>query len=224
WADAVPPAAATSSATARQASRSRDASATVTPRLASSRATARPIPRLAPVTIPTMCGIIGPPAATRPPGTKRRHERRPPGGRGDRAGRPPARGSHRQRRWKPGRTSPSTFARPRRRPLPSARTPGTRSRACRGGEAGRMTRWQMFTEALAEWRQERSERRALEHTLSAFARIHPTWHGALFDEPFLRRFAPRALLALSPRELAVEWSRQFSYGDQRRRERDIRRV
>ncbi len=87
-----------------------------------------------------------------------------------------------------------------------------------------MTRWQMFTEALAEWRQERSERRALEHTLSAFARIHPTWHGALFDEPFLRRFAPRALLALSPRELAVEWSRQFSYGDQRRRERDIRRV
>src|SRR5690606_15832503 len=78
--------AATSSATARQASRSRDASATVTPRLASSRATARPIPRLAPVTIPTMYGIIGPLAATRPPGTKRRHERRPPGGRGDRAG------------------------------------------------------------------------------------------------------------------------------------------
>lgn len=87
-----------------------------------------------------------------------------------------------------------------------------------------MTRWQMFQEALAEWRQERLERAAFRQTLSAFARIHPVWHESLFDGPFLRRFAPAILLTMEPEELALEWSRQFSYRDAGRRARDVKRV
>ncbi|HEX7038941.1 MAG TPA: hypothetical protein VF202_02385 [Trueperaceae bacterium] len=87
-----------------------------------------------------------------------------------------------------------------------------------------MTRWQMFTEWLDEVRRERRERAALARAAEAFSRLHPAWHGALFDGPFLRRFEPRELLAMDPLELAREWSRQFAFADARRREREVARA
>ncbi len=87
-----------------------------------------------------------------------------------------------------------------------------------------MTRWQMFTEWLEEVRRERRERAALARAAEAFSLLHPAWHGALFDEPFLRRFEPRELLTMDPLELAREWSRQFTFADPRRREREVARA
>lgn len=84
-----------------------------------------------------------------------------------------------------------------------------------------MTRWQMFTEALGEWRQQRLERRAFKRTIWLFERLQPQWFEALFDEPFLLRFGTRAVLEMDARELAIEWTRQFSYSDPRRRDREI---
>ncbi len=84
-----------------------------------------------------------------------------------------------------------------------------------------MTRWQMLKEAVAEYRQARREERALRITAKLVAQMHPLWHASLFDEPFLLRVGARRLLQMTPRELAYEWSRQFGYGDPRRRERDI---
>src|SRR5690606_130361 len=49
----------------------------------------------------------------------------------------------------------------------------------------------------------------------------PQWHEALFDEAFLLRFGTRGLLEMNARELAIEWTRQFSYSDPLRREREI---
>lgn len=87
-----------------------------------------------------------------------------------------------------------------------------------------MTRWQMFKEAVHEYRQGRREERALRMTTELLSQMHPLWHASLFDEPFLRKVGARRLLTLTPRELAYEWSRQFSYRDARRREREVRRV
>lgn len=87
-----------------------------------------------------------------------------------------------------------------------------------------MTRWQMFTEWLAEVRQARRDRAALGRALEAFSYLYPEWHGTLFDLHFLSRFEPRALLDMEPRELALEWSRQFNFRDARRRERDVARL
>jgi len=87
-----------------------------------------------------------------------------------------------------------------------------------------MTRWQMFTEWLAEERRARRERAALSRAAGAFARFYPDWNGALFDETFLRRFEPRAILDMQPGELAEEWARQFAFSDARRRERYVARI
>lgn|GEM_PF-1934563 len=87
-----------------------------------------------------------------------------------------------------------------------------------------MTRWQMFTEWLAEVRRERRERAALARAADAFSRFYPDWNGALFDEPFLRRFEPRALLEMRPGEIADEWARQFAFADARRRRLYVARV
>lgn len=87
-----------------------------------------------------------------------------------------------------------------------------------------MTRWQMFKEALAEYRQRRREDQALRTTTRLLAQMHPVWHEQLFDEPFLRKVGAERLFTITPRELAYEWSRQFSYRDARRRERDVKQV
>lgn len=87
-----------------------------------------------------------------------------------------------------------------------------------------MTRWQMFKEAVLEYRQARREERALRMTTKLLAQMHPVWHQSLFDEPFLRKVGAERLFTITPRELAYEWSRQFSYRDARRREREVRQV
>src|SRR5690606_24907323 len=87
-----------------------------------------------------------------------------------------------------------------------------------------MTRWQMFTEAFEEWRQQRLQNRALIRASRLFELLRPQWYQALFDEPFLRRFEPSALLEMTARDLAIEWARQFSYADPRRRDREIEQV
>lgn len=87
-----------------------------------------------------------------------------------------------------------------------------------------MTRWQMFKEAVLEYRQARREERALQMTTKLFAQMHPVWHDSLFDEPFLRKVGAQRLFTITPRELAYEWSRQFSYRDARRREREVQQV
>lgn len=83
-----------------------------------------------------------------------------------------------------------------------------------------MTRWQMFIEALDERRRHRLEQRAYKRTVWLFGRLQPQWHEALFDEHFLLRFGPRAVLQMNARELALEWTRQFSYNDPRRRDQE----
>lgn len=87
-----------------------------------------------------------------------------------------------------------------------------------------MTRWQMFKEAVLEYRQMRREERALRITSKLLSQMHPVWHQSLFDEPFLRKVGAQRLFTITPRGLAYEWSRQFSYRDARRREREVRQV
>lgn len=87
-----------------------------------------------------------------------------------------------------------------------------------------MTRWQMFKEALAEYRQRRREDQALRVTTRLLAQMHPVWNESLFDEPFLRKVGAQKLFQMTPRELAYEWSRQFSFREVRRREREVAQV
>ena len=60
--------------------------------------------------------------------------------------------------------------------------------------------------------------------LPAMPAAEPELAATLFDEPFLTRFHAHELLRMEPRDLALEWSRQFTYADQRRRDRDVARV
>lgn len=75
---------------------------------------------------------------------------------------------------------------------------------------------------------ERAERRALRRArrwaADVLACTHPYWHQALFDEAFVVRLPAKDLLRLSPADLARQWSCQFNYSDERRREHDIKRL
>jgi hypothetical protein len=46
----------------------------------------------------------------------------------------------------------------------------------------------------------------------------------LFDEVFMARLPADGIAEMTPVELAREWTRQLSYRDQRRRERDVRQL
>lgn len=69
----------------------------------------------------------------------------------------------------------------------------------------------------------REERLARERALHRFARLHPSWHASLFDAAFLARL-PEDLHGRDATGIARAWTRQFRYRDERRRERDVRRL
>jgi len=87
-----------------------------------------------------------------------------------------------------------------------------------------MTRLNTNQENLRKQADERSLRHAVARAADVFGRLEPELAASLFDVPFLTRFDPHELLRMEPRDLALEWSRQFNYADQRRRERDVARV
>ena len=70
----------------------------------------------------------------------------------------------------------------------------------------------------------RIRRRALQVALWRFARLHPHWYDAMFDDAFLRRLPAASLSEMEASVLAREWTRQFRYHDVRRVERDARLV
>lgn len=67
----------------------------------------------------------------------------------------------------------------------------------------------------------RAQRRALHIAMMRFAKLHPMWHEALFDEAFVRHVFARAEGGVDPVTLAREWTRQFRYRDARKREREV---
>lgn len=87
-----------------------------------------------------------------------------------------------------------------------------------------MTRWTSYKERFKGRADERGLRRHVTQAAAVFERLEPELAATLFDEPFLTRFHPHELLRMEPRDLALEWSRQFNYADQRRRDRDVARV
>jgi hypothetical protein len=72
--------------------------------------------------------------------------------------------------------------------------------------------------------QVRRRRRALVIAMQRFAKLHPEWYESLFDEVFVARLPADAIAEMASTELAREWTRQFTYCDQRRRERDVRQL
>jgi hypothetical protein len=70
----------------------------------------------------------------------------------------------------------------------------------------------------------RQGRRALVNAMQRFAVLHPDWYESLFDEVFVARLPAESIVEMAPAELAREWTRQFSYRDQRRRELDVRQL
>lgn len=87
-----------------------------------------------------------------------------------------------------------------------------------------MTRWTTYKEHFRERADERRLRRDVALAARLFERLEPEVAATLFDEPFLTRFHPHELLRMEPTDLALEWSRQFTYSDQRRKDRDVVRV
>lgn len=69
----------------------------------------------------------------------------------------------------------------------------------------------------------REERVARERALRRFARLHASWHASLFDAAFLARL-PEDLHGRDATAIARAWTQQFRYRDERRRERDVRRL
>ncbi len=78
--------------------------------------------------------------------------------------------------------------------------------------------------AVADWRARRARDRALRTALARFAALHPDWYASCFDETFVRRIGPDALLTESPVDVARSWTLQFRYAEERARERDVRQL
>jgi hypothetical protein len=70
----------------------------------------------------------------------------------------------------------------------------------------------------------RQGRRALVIAMQRFAMLHPDWYESLFDEVFVARLPAESIAEMAPAELAREWTRQFNYRDQHRRELDVRQL
>lgn len=77
---------------------------------------------------------------------------------------------------------------------------------------------------ISAFRCRRLERRAVRIAIARFSKLHPHWYESCFDEVFLRRLPVSRLGAVGAEELALEWTRQFRYSDQRVRNRDVRQV
>jgi len=75
-----------------------------------------------------------------------------------------------------------------------------------------------------EVKQARQSRRSVRRATELFAALEPGLADSLFDWHFLSRYDPTALLGMRPSDLALEWTRQFRYGDERQRMHDVRRL
>lgn len=82
-----------------------------------------------------------------------------------------------------------------------------------------------LAEALAADARRRAERCALRRALAAFTAHHPHWAASGCDPDLLARpDGAAALAAHDAAALARAWTRRFRYRDERRRERDVRRL
>lgn len=86
-----------------------------------------------------------------------------------------------------------------------------------------MTRFRTYLK-FAELKLERRQRRDVRRAAELFAQLEPGLADSLFDAHFLAGFEPGTLLSLRPGELALAWTAQFRYGDERGRELDTRRL
>ena len=77
---------------------------------------------------------------------------------------------------------------------------------------------------LEGWRARRAQDRALRTALARFAALHPDWYASCFDETFVRRIGPDAMLTESPVDVARSWTLQFRYAEERARECDVRQL
>jgi hypothetical protein len=88
-----------------------------------------------------------------------------------------------------------------------------------------LLRWQhTLSRVLEENVRQQIRRRSRSRALERFAQLHPRWYESTFDEWFIGRLPPGLLEARDATALAREWTRQFRYRDERRRESDIRRL
>lgn len=71
---------------------------------------------------------------------------------------------------------------------------------------------------------QRSSRRATARAIRNFSRLHEEWYQSAFDEWFLTRLPEGLLDSKDAAALAREWTRQFRYEDERRRERDVEQL
>jgi hypothetical protein len=67
-------------------------------------------------------------------------------------------------------------------------------------------------------------RRAIKRAFQRFSRLHPEWHQSTFDEWFLSRLPEGLLETQDSAALALEWTRQFRYRNERQRERDAQQL
>lgn len=82
--------------------------------------------------------------------------------------------------------------------------------------------------ALAGWlvrhARRQAHKRALARALAIWEVTHPSWSGCLIDLHFLEGRGAEALGTRDPSSLARAWTTQFTYRDELRRARDIRKV
>lgn len=77
---------------------------------------------------------------------------------------------------------------------------------------------------FAESRDRRAKSGARGVAMDRFSKLHPYWYESAFDETLLERLPPGALDEIDAPGLAREWTRQFRYRDERRRDLDVARL
>lgn len=97
--------------------------------------------------------------------------------------------------------------------------------AVRKGRWIRVPNWLLLLlQAFVRSRRDRIVGRAVIEAIRRFSSLEPYWRESLFDEPFIRRLDAGWLRHADPEQIARAWSRQFSYHDEGRRERDVQRA
>lgn len=78
----------------------------------------------------------------------------------------------------------------------------------------------LWDQIRTSWRHRHARRIAV----SRLSSLQPHWVALRFDETFVARLPEELVLAVDAEGVAREWTMQFTYRDERQRERDVRQV
>ena len=81
-----------------------------------------------------------------------------------------------------------------------------------------------LTRFIHWWTRRRTRKRAFRRACLEYRATHPHFHDLCFDKHFLTGRGAEALAARDPEVLALAWTTQFSYRDEKRRAADVRQL